>query len=216
MTTWIFDLDGTLLDTIETISYYGNETLKFYGKEPMHRKEYEQILGWGPTYLVQEMIKKRRVEQPFEEVLENYLERYHRDTTHLTKPFEGFEAVLWQLKRRKDILAVYSNKQHPAVVRVVEAFFGKDLFDLVWGSRAEIPTKPSPIGVFRLLDALGQSVETAVYVGDTEIDLETARASNIPFIGVDWGFRSGAYLREMGCVDLIREPKELLERGWKK
>ena len=208
----IFDLDGTLADTIASITYCGNLALSRFGLSSFGEEDYKRCVGDGAAMLVRRALLAAGDErlEHFDEVYEAYLEIFAKDCMYQVKPYEGICALLEELKRLSVRIAVLSNKPDRDSLRVVEALFGKGYFDFVQGQRADIPRKPDPAGVYRIMEAFGLSAGDFLYVGDSGVDMKTGRAAGIFTVGVLWGFRDRKELVENGADAVISKPLELL------
>lgn len=208
----IFDLDGTLADTIASITYCGNLALSRFGLSSFGEEDYKHFVGDGAAMLVRRALLAAGDErlEHFDEVYEAYLEIFAKDCMYQVKPYEGICALLEELKRLSVRIAVLSNKPDRDSHRVVEALFGKGYFDFVQGQRADIPRKPDPAGVYRIMEAFGLSAGDFLYVGDSGVDMKTGRAAGIFTVGVLWGFRDRKELVENGADAVISKPLELL------
>ena len=208
----IFDLDGTLADTIASITYCGNLALSRFGLSSFGEEDYKRFVGDGAAMLVRRALLAAGDErlEHFDEVYEAYLEIFAKDCMYQVKPYEGICALLEELKRLSVRIAVLSNKPDRDSLRVVEALFGKGYFDFVQGQRADIPRKPDPAGVYRIMEAFSLSAGDFLYVGDSGVDMKTGRAAGIFTVGVLWGFRDRKELVENGADAVISKPLELL------
>lgn len=208
----IFDLDGTLADTIASITYCGNLALSRFGLSSFGEEDYKHFVGDGAAMLVRRALLAAGDErlEHFDEVYEAYLEIFAKDCMYQVKPYEGICALLEELKRLSVRIAVLSNKPDRDSLRVVEALFGKGYFDFVQGQRADIPRKPDPAGVYRIMEAFVLPAGDFLYVGDSGVDMKTGRAAGIFTVGVLWGFRDRKELVENGADAVISKPLELL------
>ena len=208
----IFDLDGTLADTIASITYCGNLALSRFGLPSFGEEDYKRFVGDGAAMLVRRALLAAGDErlEHFDEVYETYLEIFAKDCMYQVKPYEGICALLEELKRLSVRIAVLSNKPDRDSLRVVEALFGKGYFDFVQGQRADIPRKPDPAGVYRIMEAFVLPAGDFLYVGDSGVDMKTGRAAGIFTVGVLWGFRDRKELVENGADAVISKPLELL------
>ena len=208
----IFDLDGTLADTIASITYCGNLALSRFGLPPFGEEDYKHFVGDGAAMLIRRALLAAGDErlEHFDEVYETYLEIFAKDCMYQVKPYEGICALLEELKRLSVRIAVLSNKPDRDSLRVVEALFGKGYFDFVQGQRADIPRKPDPAGVYRIMEAFVLPAGDFLYVGDSGVDMKTGRAAGIFTGGVLWGFRDRKELVENGADAVISKPLELL------
>lgn len=208
----IFDLDGTLADTIASITYCGNLALSRFALPSFGEEDYKHFVGDGAAMLIRRALLAAGDErlEHFDEVYETYLEIFAKDCMYQVKPYEGICALLEELKRLSVRIAVLSNKPDRDSLRVVEALFGKGYFDFVQGQRADIPRKPDPAGVYRIMEAFVLPAGDFLYVGDSGVDMKTGRAAGIFTVGVLWGFRDRKELVENGADAVISKPLELL------
>ena len=208
----IFDLDGTLADTIASITYCGNLALSRFGLPSFGEEDYKHFVGDGAAMLIRRALLAAGDErlEHFDEVYETYLEIFAKDCMYQVKPYEGICALLEELKRLSVRIAVLSNKPDRDSLRVVEELFGKGFFDFVQGQRADIPRKPDPAGVYRIMEAFVLPAGDFLYVGDSGVDMKTGRAAGIFTVGVLWGFRDREELVENGADAVISKPLELL------
>ena len=183
----IFDLDGTLLNTIEDITYSLNLALEENGLAPVTIDECKYMVGSGANILIERAIKGNN--EAFDRVLQAYLTYYLKHQEDKTRPYEGIVEVLHDLKRRGYRLAILSNKPHVDTINVVESYFGLDLFDIVMGKKEHNRIKPSIDGCIEIMDTLGIH-DNILYVGDTAVDMQTARNAGYTSVAVTWGFRN--------------------------
>ena len=207
----IFDLDGTVLDTIHTIAHYGNYALSRHGIEPIETNEYKYLVGTGMVNLIKKMLHFRSSysDELFECVLRDYDEAYNADVSYKTEIFEGLEDVLNGFKEMGLKLAIVSNKPDYPTRLVVNKLFGNSYFDYVTGKRDGVPLKPDPTAVFDVMKIFGVRADECIYVGDTATDMHTGRNANLYTVGVLWGFRGEDELREGGADAIVRTPDEL-------
>ena len=208
----IFDLDGTLADTIASITYCGNLALSRFGLPSFGEEDYKHFVGDGAAMLIRRALLAAGDErlEHFDEVYETYLEIFAKDCMYQVKPYEGICALLEELKRLSVRIAVLSNKPDADSRRVVDELFGKGYFDFVQGQREDIPRKPDPAGVYRIMEAFVLPAGDFLYVGDSGVDMKTGRAAGIFTVGVLWGFRDREELVENGADAVISKPLELL------
>ena len=208
----IFDLDGTLADTIASIAWCGNRALARFGLPSFTEAEYKRFVGDGAAMLVRRALlaagdgKLSR----FDEVYQEYRDIFSRDCMYQVKPYEGIVPLLSELKKRGIRIAVLSNKPDADSRHVVEELFGKGYFDHVQGQAEGIPRKPDPAGVYRIMEAFGMRAEDFPYVGDSCVDMRTGKAAGLFTVGVLWGFRDRAELEENHADAVIARPEELL------
>lgn len=206
----IFDLDGTLLNTIDDLAASTNYALHLHGYLVHKPKEYRFFVGNGITKLIERALpEEARRESVIMEVRKDFVAYYQQHKTDLTRPYPGIPELLQQLKAEGILLAVASNKYHQGTVELVEHYFGKDLFAVVLGQRENIPAKPDPTIVHEILRQTGIDEADTLYVGDSGVDMQTAANSQIRSIGVTWGFRPRRELEENGASRIVEEPKEV-------
>lgn len=207
----IFDLDGTILDTIEAITYYVNLTFNEEGIEPILVEDCKYYAGNGARKLIERSLASRGItdEESISRILEIYKKHYDDAPLYLTKPFEGISEMLLKLRLNGYKLAVVSNKPHTASYPIVKHFFG-DAFDVITGALDGVPVKPDPALAHRILDELGIDREDSIFVGDTYVDMETGRnLHSSKVIGVLWGFRKKEELDGAGADVTVSTAEEL-------
>ena len=209
----IFDLDGTVLDTLQTIAYYGNNALVKNGIEPIETEAYKRLVGRGIVNLVKNMLNYRNcmTEDHFQKVFSDYDTAYNANTSYKTQMYDGIKEMLDGIKAMGIKVAILSNKPHFATVGVVHSIFGEGYFDCVYGQREGIPIKPDPTSALQLLSEMGAKADECVYVGDTGTDMKTGKNANFYTIGVLWGFRGKEELAETGADRIVEKPSEILD-----
>ena len=209
--TYIFDLDGTLLDTLTDLAASCNYALRTHGMPEHSIDDVRRFVGNGVRKLMERAIPDGEANPDFEATFATFREYYMQHSLDTTKPYPGIEDALTELKARGCRLAVVSNKMMAATVELCKHFFPDTIEVAIGENEAEgIRKKPAPDTVFAALKRLGVSGDNAVYVGDSDVDLATARNSNLPCISVLWGFRDRDFLLDHGATTLITSPKELL------
>lgn len=208
--TVIFDLDGTLLDTLDDLADAMNVTLSKHGLPQRTRDQSRMAVGNGLRMMMKRSLPLGENTPGFEEILEDF-RGYYKDHSQIkTKAYDGIKEMMRSLAQRDYSFAIVSNKPDEAVKALAKSYFGE--FDIVASGeneKAGIPKKPSPEMVFKALDVLGKSAGNAVYVGDSDVDIITAKNAGMTCISVTWGFRSEEFLRENGAEILARTPSEL-------
>ncbi len=207
--TYIFDLDGTILDTLLDLANAMNFALR--AKEYPERTvdEIRGFIGNGIKMLVKRAVPTGTDEADYAETLEIFRKYYLEHIADNTKPYYGIIDVINELKTAGCKVAVVSNKAHEAAQEVVKRFFG-NLFDEVVGKMDKFPSKPEPDSLFYTIKALGANLEDCVYIGDSDVDVLTAHNAGLPCIGVTWGNRDEAVLIASGAEHIARTPKEIL------
>ena len=209
----IFDLDGTLTNTLESLTHSVNLTLKEMDLPPITMDQCRSFVADGARKLIERTLEACGDAHlsRLEEGMEIYGRIFHDNCTYHVTPYDGIREMLKDLKEMGIRLAVLSNKPHGQTVDVVRQIFGEGIFDFVQGQSGELPRKPDPAGVLYLLDKMGVGKDDCVYVGDSEVDVATARAAGVTGVAVTWGFRSRRILEEAGARRLISHPGELTE-----
>ena len=209
----IFDLDGTLSDSILSMKYSGDKTMAEFGYGPFSVQDYKYFVGDGAANLVKRALIKGGDTglTHFEAAYARYKEIFQANCMYQVKPYEGIPELLEELKKRGMKIAVLSNKPHHATVDVIESLFGKGYFDVVQGQQDDVPRKPSPIGVFKILEKLSLTPEDLLYIGDTGTDMQTGKAAGAFTVGALWGFRTEKELKENHADVLIKKPQQLLD-----
>ena len=205
--TYLFDMDGTLLDTLADLTAAVNHTLERYGYPRRTIEQVRKGLGNGAVKLMAAMLPQGEETPGFADIMRDYRAWYQAHACVETCPYPGVPEMLERLRQRGCKVAIVSNKPHGAACELAERFFpGVPTF----GESPEIPRKPAPDMVFHALTALGAGKEGAVYVGDSEVDVQTARNAGLPVIGVAWGFRGREALAAAGAETIVDTAAELL------
>ncbi len=208
-TTVIFDLDGTLLNTLEDIRSSVNYILEKYGFAPRTLEQIRLSVGNGSGVLLERSLPQGRETPGFEDILAEYVAWYQDHNMIATAPYEGVVETLGKLAASEHKLAVVSNKPDANTKALVRKFFG-GYVSVAIGERPGIARKPSPDSVKAAMAELWSYPYETVYVGDSEVDLKTARAAGIDCVSVTWGFRTRELLTDCGAKTLIDRPSELL------
>ena len=206
----IFDLDGTLADTLSSIAYFANLALAKSGLPEIPKEEYRYLVGNGAKRLVHGMLRSvgADTEENFARVAPLYNDGYDADALYLTKPYDGIVELLDRLRRHNVITAVLSNKPDRTTQKIVKALFGTRIL-YCRGQRDDTPRKPDPAGAYRLLEEMGIQPSDCTYVGDTKTDMLTGRAAGLYTLGVLWGFRDRMELEENGADRIVAHPSEI-------
>ena len=207
--TILFDLDGTLLYTVRDLSDAVNHALKKHGYPTHSEERIARMVGNGVAVLVSRALPRGRDTPGFEEVLADFRAYYSAHCQDNTRPYPGVAGLLRRLKARSCRTAVVTNKYQAAAEDLVRRFFG-DSVDVVIGDAPGRRCKPEPDAVLAALEALGAAKNGAVYVGDTEVDRQTAENTGLPFVCVSWGYRGFDELEAMGIPLIARDARELL------
>jgi phosphoglycolate phosphatase len=208
---YIFDLDGTLLDTLGDLAAAVNYALRTHGMPEHSIDDVRRFVGNGVRKLMERAIPDGAANPQFDETFATFRQYYMAHSLDTTRPYEGIPETLAALKERGCRLAVVSNKMMAATQELCQHFFPDTIEVAIGENEAEgIRKKPAPDTVFAALRQLGVGEEGAVYVGDSDVDLETARQSGLPCISVLWGFRDRDFLIKHGAKTFISAPHELL------
>jgi len=207
----LFDLDGTLLDTVESIAYVANKVLAHYGLSPQPIADFNYYAGDGADELMRRCIRAAGGDFSYlEEARKMYRDLFAKDPLYRVQPYEGIVETLQRLKSRGVKLAVCSNKPHAAALGAIHGMFDDDMFDVIQGQVPSIPRKPAPDIAVMIAGKLGVSVQECMYVGDTNTDMQTGNAAGMYTVGVLWGFRDRVELERNHACQIIEHPKELL------
>lgn len=209
----IFDLDGTLLDTLKALTYTTNLVLEHFGYGPVNEENMKHFVGDGYKMQMQRALRYAGDEKliHYEESLPVYTELFARHCLYQVKPYDGIRELLAGLKERGIRIAVLSNKPHARTVENIEYVFGKGYFDIVAGEQPGVPKKPDPAGVRRILDELKAEPEECLYFGDTNTDMKTGLGAGLITVGVTWGFRGRDELEAFHPQYIIDHPRQVLE-----
>lgn len=213
MKACIFDLDGTLTNTLESMTYSVNLTLKEMGLSQITKDQCRMFVGNGARVLIEESLKVSGDPKAsrIEEGMKIYGRIFDQNCTYHVTPYEGIPEMLKALKDRGIHLAVLSNKPDRQTVKVVKEIFGDNIFDYAQGQKDGIRRKPAPDGVWYLMEQMQVSKEECLYIGDSEVDAATGKNAGLKTIGVLWGFRDRKTLETAGADHLIERPEELLQ-----
>lgn len=205
----LFDLDGTLMNTLQDITdsvNYGMKQMHFPERAP---EEVRLAVGNGVVKLVENLLPEEN-EETREKFLEIFRPYYELHASDKSRPYEGLPAVLERLQKEGYVCGIVSNKPDQATRSIGTAFFPS--FPLALGQREDIPRKPNAAPVEFALNTLGGTKSECIYIGDSEVDVLTAQNAGVPCIGVTWGFRDEDVLKKAGAKHLAHTPEELYER----
>lgn len=209
----IFDLDGTVLDTVKTIAYYVNTTLENNGIEPIEVEQFKYLAGRGMADLIRRSLEFRNCYEDalYTKVLGEYDAAYNANVAYKTTIFDGLKETLDNIKALGIRIAIVSNKPDFATRTVVNALYGEGYFDFVTGQVPGGVLKPDPAVVLSVMEKFGASQQECLYIGDTSTDMQTGNNAGLFTIGVLWGFRGREELLENGADLLIEKPHELYD-----
>ena len=208
--TYIFDLDGTLLDTLHDLASSVNYALQTHGMPTHSVDAIRGFVGNGVRLLMERAVPDGAQNPQFEAAFATFRQHYMQHSLDTTCPYPGIAEMLHQLKQRGCRLAVVSNKMMAATQDLVRHFFPEIEVAIGEHEAEGIRKKPAPDTVFQALRQLGVGKEQAVYVGDSDVDLQTARNSGLPCISVLWGFRSRDFLLAHGATTFAERPVDIL------
>ncbi|MGI5945771.1 MAG: HAD family hydrolase [Lachnospiraceae bacterium] len=208
----IFDLDGTLLNTIKALQKATNLTMERFGLGPLSEDQIQSIVGDGYKMQMKRALKlcgdKDLVH--YEEALPAYMEIFGKHCMYQVAPYDGILQLLQAIKERRIKAAVFSNKPHVQTVENITGIFGSGMFDLVRGQQEGVPKKPDPAGVYLIMEELGVTPGECLYFGDTGTDMQTGKNAGLDTVGVLWGFRKREELELFSPEYLIETPQEAI------
>ena len=210
MDNFIFDLDGTLLNTINDLAASTNYALRSAGMPEHSVDDVRRFVGNGVKKLMERAIPDGLNNPDFDETYATFRKHYLKHSLDTTKPYDGIPEVLAELKRRGKKLAIVSNKFYAATQELARHFF-PDTIEVAIGERENIRKKPAPDTVLEAMRQLGVGKEGTVYIGDSDVDIDTAHNVGVPCISVLWGFRDRDFLLAHGATTLIERPEPLLD-----
>lgn len=207
--TYIFDLDGTLLNTLGDLAASTNYALRQFGMAEHPIDDIRRFVGNGVGKLIERAVPSGLENPQYEDVLATFRKYYMEHSLDTTSPYPGVEDLLRELRARGCRVAVVSNKFYNATRELCRHFFA-DTVEVAIGEREDIRRKPAPDTVFEAFRQLGVTAEVAVYIGDSDVDVATARNAGIPCISVLWGFRDRDFLTAHGATDFVTSPEQIL------
>ena len=209
----LFDLDGTLLNTLASMAKAGNQVLAELGLPPQPNQAYGAFSGDGADVLVERMLLAAgaNLAECFSWARQQYRRYFAETCTYQVLLYPGILDLLRQLQAKGILLAVLSNKPHNQVCQVIQTYLPAGFFQAVQGQTEEIPKKPNPAGVQQILRQLQVDAAQCLYLGDTGVDIQTAKAAKIKPLGALWGFRTEMELISAGAFACLKQPLELLQ-----
>ncbi len=210
MNTVIFDLDGTLLDTLEDLADAVNYAMRAFGLEEKTVSQVRSYVGNGIRKLIERSVPGGGQREDFEEILQCFREYYGIHCQDKTKPYEGIMELLAGLKEKGYEMAIVSNKHHSAVEELRAIFFA-EYITVAIGQMEDLKPKPAPDAVDLALEKLGCDRKDAIYVGDSDVDKATADNSGMDCIAVTWGFRDRELLKGLQPAVIADRPEQILE-----
>lgn len=209
--TVVFDLDGTLLDTLDDLMNSVNYALREMGFPLRDRSEIQSFVGNGIAVLIKKSVPAEAGSKETERTMEIFKNHYKLHCNDLTRPYEGINELIDALQNRGIKMAIVSNKGDFAVKGLADIYFNGRIPIAIGEKESEgIRKKPAPDTVFKALELLGSSTGDAVYVGDSEVDIETALNAGLDVVLCAWGFRGESFLKSLGAEIIIKKPGELI------
>jgi phosphoglycolate phosphatase len=208
----VFDLDGTLAMTLDSMAAAANRALLEIGLAEQPAEKFRYFAGDGAKELCRRVLRAAGDEKElhYEEMYQKYRVYFGETCMYRVQPYEGIRELLEELKTRGVKIAVLSNKPHEQAVDVVETLFGRDYFDAIQGQTEKIPRKPSPAGALFLAEKFREDPKDCLYIGDTGTDMRTGKAAGMKTAGVLWGFRDKEELMENHADVLVQSPAKIL------
>ncbi len=207
----IFDLDGTLLDTIEDLGDSMNKVLEEFDFPTFTYAEYKLKIGGGIKNLVINSFPISSSQEIIDEGLKKFNSYYNENYRDKTEPYKGIMELLYQLKDREIKLGVNSNKRNDYTHKLVEKYFSDIPFLAIYGEREDVVKKPDPTGALEIAEIMDLKAEEILYIGDSKVDILTAKNASMDSVGVLWGFRDREEFNKYGANFIVRDPKEILE-----
>ena len=215
--TILFDLDGTLLNTIDDLADAGNWVCAQHGWPTFTVEQFKHMVGNGIPKLIERFSpESARTPDQLAATLAEFTARYDAHKEDKTAPYPGIPELLDALKAEGIQTAVFSNKADPLCGKIIEHYFGAGSFSIVRGSLPDVPTKPDPTGVYSLMKDLGADTSSTLFVGDSDVDILTGHNAGLPAMGALWGFRGRAELTAAGADALAAVPADILDFVHKK
>ena len=206
----IFDLDGTLLNTLDDLADAGNYALEKLGFPVHDVEEYKYYVGNGIPRLIQRILPPESSQELCDKARRLFSEYYSSHSTDKTRPYNGIYDLLSRLTADEIKIGVATNKDHDFSEKLVHTFFD-DMVGIVFGRKDGNPKKPDPFSVNRIMERLNAEKSYTLYVGDSNVDMETAHNAGLASCGVLWGFRTEKELRESGACFIAKTPDELYQ-----
>lgn len=207
----IFDLDGTLLDTLEDLANAANATLDHFGFPTHSSESYRYFVGEGLMTLIERIIPdNKRSQQEIVACMDTFLQIYSQSWDLQSRPYTGITEMLQHLRQAGLKLGILSNKPHAFTQLCVDRFFAAGTFDFVYGQREGVPKKPDPAGALEIASLMRLQPQQMLYVGDTATDMQTGNRAGMFTMGVLWGFRERQELEKNKAGKIISHPSEIV------
>lgn len=212
----IFDMDGTILNTLDDMSDSLNHILTLHNLQNHSLEEVKYMVGNGIPRLIERAIPNGKQNSKYEEILSQFIEYYENHCAIKTAPYDGIVECIKKIRQKGVKVAVNTNKIEPAAIALCNDYF-PNLFDIISGSKKGMPPKPAPNGIYEILERAKMNLQdvkknhSAVFIGDSDVDLKTGMNAGLDVIGVDWGFRGRKFLEENGAPRVVDNADELFE-----
>ncbi len=206
----IFDMDGTILNTLEDLKNATNYSLRQFGMPERSLEEVRMFVGNGIRKLVERAVPAGTSEEKIAQVLDVFLEYYEIHSADNTSPYPGILELVEKLKKSGIKTAVSTNKADVPAQELGREYFN-GIFDLIVGQQDGLKVKPAPDSVNKILSILDIQKKDAIYIGDSDVDVQTAKNSGLDFIGVSWGFRGREFLEKNGAKNIVDNANEILD-----
>ena len=208
----VFDLDGTILDTLPSISYFGNEALKKYGFSEVLYSKYRYFVGDGAKMLIKRMIEDvGGNEEDYNNVYNEYMQTYTKNSTYLTKIYDGIDTMLEKIKELGVKSVILTNKPQKQAENVLKETVKEGSFEKIYGGKENVPLKPDPTVLLNIINEYKVKKDEVLFIGDTKTDLETANNGGVKSIGVLWGFRDEEELKKYNATYIVKTPDEITD-----
>lgn len=207
----IFDLDGTILNTLDDLADSGNHVLAAQGFPTHPTEQYKTFVGNGIPKLIRRILPSDASEEIFERTLLEFQHYYGEHKNDKTAPYDGIPELLRELKAHGLKICVLSNKQHDFSIEIVSHYFGNDTFDLIRGKMEQFPAKPDPASCNDVISLINIPKSNILYVGDSNVDMQTALNAGLTKCGVSWGFRTVEELKSAGADHIADLPNDILK-----
>lgn len=206
----IFDMDGTILNTLEDLKNATNYSLRQFGMPERTLEEVRMFVGNGIRKLVERAVPSGTSEEKIAQVFDVFLEYYEIHSADNTSPYPGILELVEKLKKSGIKTAVSTNKADVPAQELGREYFN-GIFDLIVGQQDGLKVKPAPDSVNKILSILDIQKKDAIYIGDSDVDVQTAKNSGLDFIGVSWGFRGREFLEKNGAKNIVDNANEILD-----
>ena len=206
----IFDMDGTILNTLEDLKNATNYSLRQFGMPERSLEEVRMFVGNGIRKLVERAVPAGTSEEKIAQVFDVFLEYYEIHSADNTSPYPGILELVEKLKKSGIKTAVSTNKADVPAQELGREYFN-GIFDLIVGQQDGLKVKPAPDSVNKILSILDIQKKDAIYIGDSDVDVQTAKNSGLEFIGVSWGFRGREFLEKNGAKNIVDNANEILD-----